>query len=96
VLPAVQIVMLGVCTSGRNHEELSLQPLPLYTLPTDGVIMCCCAATASGRVFLGGADGHVYEVQYNAADKWLQRRVAKVRPGAARDALHRSVLHTGC
>ncbi len=88
--------MLGVCTSGRNHEELSLQPLPLYTLPTDGVIMCCCAATASGRVFLGGADGHVYEVQYNAADKWLQRRVAKVRPGAARDALHRSVLHTGC
>jgi hypothetical protein len=82
VCTASGIVMLGVCTSGRQHEELSLQPLPLYTLPTDGVIMCCCTATASGRIFLGGADGHVYEVQYHTTDKWLQRRVAKVRAAA--------------
>jgi hypothetical protein len=77
--------MLGVVTSSRPggapHEELSLQPLPQYTLPTDGVIMCCVASTASGRIFLGGADGHVYEAQYSARDTWLSKRVAKVRRG---------------
>jgi hypothetical protein len=84
-LAAAQVVMLGVLTRGRpggaQHEELSLQPLPQYTLPTDGVIMCCVASTASGRIFLGGADGHVYEVQYSGRDGWLHKRVAKVRWG---------------
>jgi nuclear pore complex protein Nup155 len=78
-------VLLGVCTSPAKgggsdaFEELSLQPMPLYSLPSDNVIMTCFAASDSGRIFLGGSDGHVYEVQYAATDSWRQRRCSKVR-----------------
>jgi nuclear pore complex protein Nup155 len=79
-----QIVLLGVCTSPAKaggsdaHEELSLQPMPLYSLPSDNVIMTCFASSASGRIFMGGSDGHVYELQYAATDSWRQRRCSKV------------------
>lgn len=80
----LQIVMLGVCTSpGKGggsdpFEELTLQPMPLYTLPSDNTIMTCFAASASGRLFMGANDGHVYEIQYAANDTWRQRRCSKV------------------
>lgn len=81
----VEIVLLGVCTSPAKggssdaYEQLSLQPMPLYSLPSDNVVMTCFAASDSGRIFLGGSDGHVYEVQYAATDSWRQRRCSKVR-----------------
>eukprot|EP00878_Enallax_costatus_P030926 GHUV01033740.1.p1 GENE.GHUV01033740.1~~GHUV01033740.1.p1 ORF type:complete len:413 (+),score=119.95 GHUV01033740.1:567-1805(+) len=81
----VEIVLLGVCTSpskggGSDHyEELSLQPMPLYTLPSDNTIMTCFASSALGRIFMGANDGHVYEIQYAATDSWRQRRCSKVR-----------------
>ncbi|KAF8069564.1 NUP155 [Scenedesmus sp. PABB004] len=80
-----QIVLLGVCTGpsrvggGDAYEELSLQPMPLYSLPSDNTIMTCFASSAAGRIFLGGADGHVYELAYAASDSWRQRRCTKVR-----------------
>lgn len=61
----LQIVLLGVCCSagpggsGDECEELSLQPLPLYSVPADGVTMVTVAPTADGRIFLGGAGGWV-------------------------------------
>ncbi len=89
--PAPQIAMLGVCMGPRKgasatplgddpYAELMLQALPLYALPSDNVIMTCAAASrVTGRVFLGGADGHLYELQYGARDTWRGRRCAKVR-----------------
>jgi nuclear pore complex protein Nup155 len=35
--------------------------------------------STSGRIFLGGSDGHVYEVTYLAADRWRQKRCQKVK-----------------
>ena len=60
--PPSQIVLLGVCCSsgaagGDEWAELALQPLPRYSVPTDGVTMVSVAATASGRIFLGGTGG---------------------------------------
>eukprot|EP00873_Tetraselmis_striata_P006108 jgi/Tetstr1/426372/TSEL_016684.t1 len=80
----VEIVLLGVCCSkgpggaGDEWQELSLQPLPLYTISSDNVVMTCVASTNSGRIFLGGADGHLYEVLYTSGDGWRQRRCSKV------------------
>lgn len=90
-----QIVLLGVCTSPAKggssdaYEQLSLQPMPLYSLPSDNVVMTCFAASDSGRIFLGGSDGHVYEVQYAATDSWRQRRCSKV--GGAQACCNRAV-----
>ena len=83
--------MLGVCCTPSSDgadpcAELALQPLPLYSLPSDGVTMCTVLATPRGRIFLGGADGHLYELLYAASDTWRQRRCSKVRETACIEA----------
>lgn len=70
------MVLLGVCSTA--DDDLSLQPLPLYSVATDNVTMTCVATTPTGRIFMGGADGHVYELQYSANDSWRQRRCSKI------------------
>ncbi|KXZ50010.1 hypothetical protein GPECTOR_18g164 [Gonium pectorale] len=78
----------GAAAEGGDVDELSgewvpddvlLQPLPLYSIPTDNVLITCCASGPGGRVFLGGADGHVYELSYHAADTWRHKRISKIR-----------------
>lgn len=47
----LQIVLLGVACGpgpsgqGDAHQELSLQPLPAFAVPSDNVIMTCAAGT---------------------------------------------------
>ena len=76
------MVLLGVCCSPDAHGdpqgELALQPLPLYSFPSDNVVMSSVASTADGRIFLGGMDGHLYEAQYYSGDTWRHKRCFKV------------------
>ena len=64
--------------AGDELEELSLQPLPMYCVPSNGVMMLCTATTRGGRVFLGGDDGHLYELEYSGGEGWGQKRCRKV------------------
>ncbi|KAK4400101.1 Nuclear pore complex protein [Sesamum angolense] len=59
------------------YAEVSLQPLPEYTIPSDGVTMTCITCTDRGHIFLAGRDGHVYELQYTTGSSW-QKRCRKV------------------
>jgi nuclear pore complex protein Nup155 len=43
---------------------MTLTPLSNYSVQTDAVSMTACAHSASGAIFLGGADGHMYEIDY--------------------------------
>lgn len=54
---------------------MHLLPEPLFTLPTDSTYMMCVAGTASGRIFLGGKDGCLYEFAYRADDGWFGKKV---------------------
>lgn len=72
----VEIVLLGVCEDGKG--DLSLQPLPLYTVPSDNVVMTAVASTSNGRLFLGGGDGNLYEILYSTGDGWREKRCRKV------------------
>lgn len=77
-----QLVLLGVCCSASNDggdpfAEVSLQVLPQYTIATDGVAITCITTTEKGRIFLGGRDGHLYELLYTTGTGW-QRRCRKV------------------
>ena len=85
----MQIVLLGICPTrqagGRtgspllgSDSDVALQPLPMYTVSSDNVVMTSVAATTTGRVFLGGSDGHLYELQYHAAEGWGRKRCQKV------------------
>lgn len=37
---------------------------PVFTVPTDGVIVTNVVGTDSGRIFLGARDGNLYEIVY--------------------------------
>ena len=78
VFPCYQLILVGVCCSGGGdgtdpYAEISLQPLPEYTVPSDGVTMTCVACTDIGRIFLAGRDGHVYELHYTTGSGWHKR-----------------------
>ncbi len=53
------------------QAEMHLQPEPLFTLPTDNVSMLCVEGTSDGRIFLGGKNGCVYEMVYQAKEGWF-------------------------
>ena len=76
---AVEVVLLGVTfTNVEGEEEMQLLPEPLFTLGTDATHMLCVKGTASGRVFMGGKDGSLYEFAYKAEDGWFSKKAAKI------------------
>ncbi|KAM7443523.1 hypothetical protein ABFA07_007737 [Porites harrisoni] len=82
----IDIVLLAVTFTPKklgnhNHDEFAemhLQPDPLFSIPSDNIYLTCMTGTHLGRIFLGGKDGCVYEIVYQAADSWFQRRCRKV------------------
>ncbi|KAM7254750.1 hypothetical protein ACFE04_019991 [Oxalis oulophora] len=78
VATPVELILLGVCCSGDidgsdPYAEVSLQPLPEYTIASDGVTMTCITCTDKGRIFLAGRDGHIYELLYTTTSRWHAR-----------------------
>ncbi|KAF5748043.1 hypothetical protein HS088_TW05G00775 [Tripterygium wilfordii] len=79
---SVELILVGGCCSGGvdgtdPYAEVSLQPLPEYTIPSDIVTMTCITCTDKGRIFLAGRDGHIYELHYTTGSGW-QKRCRKV------------------
>lgn len=73
-----QLILVGICCCGRGdgtdpYEEVSLQLLPEYTIPSDGVTMTCITCTDKGRIFLAGRDGNIYEMYYTTGSGWSKR-----------------------
>ncbi|WOG89035.1 hypothetical protein DCAR_0208271 [Daucus carota subsp. sativus] len=71
----VEIILVGVCCSRKGDgtdpfAEVSLQPLPQYIVPSDGITMTSVACTDRGHIFLSGRDGHIYELQYTTGSGW--------------------------
>jgi len=64
------------CTSlgSLGHDDLAemhLHPNPVFSIPSDNIYMTCMTGTQSGRIFLGGKDGCVYEVAYQVSLKGM-------------------------
>lgn len=43
---------------------MQLVPEPIFTVATDGIGITTIANTNSGRIFLGGRNGSLYEIYY--------------------------------
>ncbi|XVF43562.1 hypothetical protein PTKIN_Ptkin02bG0049800 [Pterospermum kingtungense] len=74
----VELILVGLCCSGGGagtdpYAEVLLQPLPEYTIPSDGVTMTCITCTDKGRIFMAGRDGHIYELHYTTGTGWRKR-----------------------
>ena len=50
---------------------MHLLPDPLFTLPTDSSYLMQTIGTANGRIFTGGKDGCLYEVEYQVKEQFL-------------------------
>ncbi|ERE82523.1 Nucleoporin [Cricetulus griseus] len=57
---------------------MQLLPDPLYSLPTDNTYLLTITSTESGRIFLAGKDGCLYEVAYQAEAGWFSQRCRKI------------------
>lgn len=78
---AVDIIVLGVTfTPGPDGplQEIQLVPDPVFTIPTEGATITTIAGTKLGRLFLGGKDGCLYEITYQAESSWFGKRCKKV------------------
>ena len=88
ICTSVQVTLVGVVMQskggrggylgGENCELMNLQPLPLYSVATDTVMMSSVCATSEGRIFMGGEDGHIYELMYSVGDNWMNKRCSLV------------------
>lgn len=47
-----------------TSPEMQLVPEPIFTVATDGIGITTIANTNSGRIFLGGRNGSLYEIYY--------------------------------
>ncbi|XP_076062596.1 nuclear pore complex protein Nup154 [Oratosquilla oratoria] len=76
-----EIVLLGVSFSQPSEGEVGpnmhLLPEPLFSVPSDGAYMLSVKGTEDGRIFLGGKDGCMYELVYQAEDGWFSRKCYK-------------------
>eukprot|EP00941_MAST-03F_sp_MAST-3F-sp1_P002721 g2721.t1 len=60
----VEIVVLKVLFSNDSvYGSIQLEPTDL-SIPSDNVSMLTVCGTASGRIFMGGQDGNLYELHY--------------------------------
>ncbi|XP_017954054.2 nuclear pore complex protein Nup154 [Drosophila navojoa] len=82
----IEVIVLGVtfeeqkdsrgCTvkSGR----MQLLNKPLFVLSTDNVTINVIEGTKDGRIFLGGRDGCLYEIDYHSESSWFGKRCKKI------------------
>lgn len=77
----VEITILGVIlseSSDGTSTEMQLVPEPIFTVTTDGIGITTIANTSNGRIFLGGRDGSLFEICYQAESSWFGKRCKKV------------------
>ncbi|XP_060597073.1 nuclear pore complex protein Nup155-like [Ruditapes philippinarum] len=76
----IDIVLLGASFTHTNAEfdEMHLLPEPLFSIPTDNTYIMNIVGTETGRIFMAGKDGCLYELAYQADDGWFSRKCRKI------------------
>nr|XP_022900276.1 nuclear pore complex protein Nup155 [Onthophagus taurus]XP_022900277.1 nuclear pore complex protein Nup155 [Onthophagus taurus] len=78
---ASDIIVLGVTFTGTEENptaEIQLVPDPVFSVPTEGAVITTIAGTSHGRLFLGGKDGSLFEISYQAETSWFGKRFKKI------------------
>ena len=83
----LDITLLGVAFSEPKKLKTPRGPLTIYrtdmSCHADNVNMSSVIGTDSGRIFMRGNDGQLFELIYQAQDGWLTRRVRKINKSAS-------------
>ena len=62
--PDADMTGAGDAAASSSLAEMHLLPEPLFTLPTDNVVYMTVVGTDKGRIFLGGKDNALTEIDY--------------------------------
>eukprot|EP00743_Colponemidia_sp_Colp-15_P008436 GILK01009170.1.p1 GENE.GILK01009170.1~~GILK01009170.1.p1 ORF type:complete len:1662 (+),score=272.64 GILK01009170.1:89-5074(+) len=81
---AVEVVLLGVCFSGNSTKGDMSLILTQYSVPTDNIKMVKIKGSATGRIFMGGQDGNLYELSYQSEESWFSRKCRKLNHSGSR------------
>ncbi|XP_017489429.1 PREDICTED: nuclear pore complex protein Nup155-like [Rhagoletis zephyria] len=77
-----EITLLGITFSDIDNADdmgdLLVIPEPIFTIPTDNIEIKVIKGTEDGRIFLGGSDGCLYEITYQADNGWFGRKCRKI------------------
>lgn len=76
IVTPVEIRLMGVQLDSGSGD-LVLHDTKLI-FGSDQVNMLSVASSPDGRIFCGGQDGHIYELEYEAEEGWFTRRCRKV------------------
>ena len=74
----ISLVAVNLRRNDDGSTDLKLLNLELFTAPSDDVTMTAIACTPEGRIFLGGADSNLYELEYRGQSSWRKGRCNKV------------------
>lgn len=71
---------MNPCSSSTilQYSEMQLMNKPIFILSSDNVQMNVVQGTDDGRIFLGGQDGCLYEITYQAETSWFGKRCKKI------------------
>ncbi|EDW63290.1 nuclear pore complex protein Nup154 [Drosophila virilis] len=82
----IEVIVLGVtfeeqkdsrCTTASS-TRMQLLNKPLFVLGTDNISINVIEGTKDGRIFLGGRDGCLYEIDYHSESSWFGKRCKKI------------------
>jgi nuclear pore complex protein Nup155 len=65
-------------STGSIFDEMQLMNKPIFVMNTDNVAITCIEGSADGRIFMGGRDGCLYEIAYQAESDWFGKRCKKI------------------
>ena len=68
----LEVVVLALYCTGpptREMSEIEIHETG-FSVPSDGVNMVNIEGALNGRIFMSGADGFLYELQYGAVNGW--------------------------
>eukprot|EP01059_Diplonema_ambulator_P035182 TRINITY_DN8194_c0_g4_i1.p1 TRINITY_DN8194_c0_g4~~TRINITY_DN8194_c0_g4_i1.p1 ORF type:complete len:1520 (+),score=474.87 TRINITY_DN8194_c0_g4_i1:156-4562(+) len=75
------VELVAVHVKDPHRTEIKLQKLPEYHITTGSTVMQCIATfepsspDQNPRIFIGGNDGCVYELQYKEEDGWIRSKM---------------------
>jgi len=74
----IEVIVLGVTFGEGSCNEMQLMNKPIFVIATDNVSISVIKGTDDGRIFLGGRDGCLYEIFYQAESSWFGKRCKKI------------------
>lgn len=85
----IEVIALGVTFGESNDPRLGdgvpcfnkgmqLLNKPIFVLGTDNVSFNVIQGTDDGRIFMGGRDGCLYEIDYHSESSWFGKRCKKI------------------